>query len=514
MSILNYILGIPAVFAQVSSNTASDVGGQTSNELAKLVANVFQQIPLWIVAIIVSFVSYFVAIAVRRSIELKLSKEGIEEEHREIQIIAGRSAFFCTLTLGITIALSIVGIDLKPIVAAGAFGLGFALQDIIMNLIAGMMILAARHFTIGDVITVGAVTGKIVEIQTRATIIKGFDGTKVIVPNAELFSNVVISKTSNPFRKISFLMGVGYGSDLKQVMALTLAVVNSIPWVLKKPKSSVIFSAWGDSTIDFKINVWIDSKGGKFVKVKNRVIMDLTNAYDEAGVDIPYPIQTVKLDKGDQAELDQDAISKKMNQVKGKYKTKSLSKEQAASLVTTASAEQAPGGQSWLQSAFKQVGQFNNPAPVMATEEATAGPVPISTVQISTAAPIQISTTEAAPVVAQAAPTATVEAAPAPSTTPSAPVSANAEGQNWLQQAMQQQAAQQPVQQNPVPVTSQPAPAETVQPSAPVIAPVEQAATIAATASAPIPSAVEATPTVSTNIPPSIPTNTGGTIAL
>jgi small-conductance mechanosensitive channel len=429
VNILNYILGIPAAFAQVSSNAASDVSGQTGNELAKLVANVFQQIPLWIVAIIVSVASYLVAIAVRRSIELKLSKEGIEEEHREIQIIAGRTAFFGTLTLGITIALSIVGIDLKPIVAAGAFGLGFALQDIIMNLIAGMMILAARHFTIGDVITVGAVTGKIVEIQTRATIIKGFDGTKVIVPNAELFSNVVISKTSNPFRKISFVMGVGYGSDLKKVMALTLAVVNSIPWVLKKPKSSVIFSAWGDSTIDFKINVWIDSKGGKFVKVKNRVIMDLTTAYDEAGVVIPYPIQTILMDKGDQAEIDQDAISKKMNQIKEKYKAKSLSREQAAAIVTAASVEQAPGGQTWLQNAFKQVSQLNNPQ-TMVAEAAVVAPAPTITIEpipmtVPVTAPVEqvpAALTPATPNVASAE--AQMITVPALSTAAEAPVAA------------------------------------------------------------------------------------------
>lgn len=469
MSILNYILGIPAAIAQVSSNAANDVGSQTGNEFGKLLANLLQQIPLWIVAIIVAFGSYLVAIAVRRSIELKLSKEGIEEEHREVQIIAGRSAFFCTLILGITIALSIVGIDLKPIVAAGAFGLGFALQDIIMNLIAGMMILAARHFTIGDVITVSGITGRIIEIQTRATIIKGFDGTKVIVPNAELFSNVVVSKTSNPFRKISFMMGVGYGSDLKQVMALTLAVVNSIPWVLKKPRSSVIFSAWGDSTIDFKINVWIDSKGGKFVKVKNRVIMDLTNAYTEAGVDIPYPIQTIKLDKGDQAQSDQDAISKKMDEIKARYKAISMSKEQAAAMYSAASAELAPGGQTWLQNAFKQAPQFNTQEPVMVTEAAAAGSTPIST---------------ETPATSNALPT------PTPSVTPSSPLPANAEGQSWLQQAMEKQVAQQ-----------NPAPTETTPQFGPLIGPVQQAPTLTAS-----------TPTAAAQ--PAAPTNPAGPIAL
>ena len=143
MPILNQILGIPTAFAQVSSNAASNAAQDNTDQLSKLVAGFLAGIPLWIAAIVIAILSYALATMVRRSIENKLTKEGVTEEHREVQIVASRSAFFVVLIIGITTALSIVGIDLKPIVAAGAFGLGFALQDIIMNLISGMMILAS-----------------------------------------------------------------------------------------------------------------------------------------------------------------------------------------------------------------------------------------------------------------------------------------------------------------------------------------------------------------------------------
>lgn len=352
--IINYILGIPLAYAQVSSQV-DKVGENTSNELTKLITNIFAQIPLWIIAFLVGILSYILAVMVKRSIENKLTKEGIEEEHQEIKIVAGRSSFFGVLVVGITVALSIVGIDLKPIVAAGAFGLGFALQDIIMNLISGMMILASRHYTIGDVISVNGVVGKIEEIQTRATIIKAFDGTKVIVPNAELFQNVVISKTSNPFRKLTFVMGVGYGSDLKEVMDLTLAVVKNIPWVLVKPKPSVIFNEWGDSSINFKINVWIDSKGGKLVKVKNRVILDLTKAYSEAGIDIPYPIQTIQLDKAEEAEISQQEVSERIFNIKKRLSNKSAPNITSNKSIPEKNLGAESVGQSWLNQALHQV---------------------------------------------------------------------------------------------------------------------------------------------------------------
>lgn len=368
MSILNKILGISTVFAQVTSS-ASQVANETGDEFGKLVGNFLAQIPLWIAAIVVAILSYGLAIIVRKSIEKKLAQEGIDEEHQEVRIVAGRGSFFAVLTIGITTALSIVGIDLAPIVAAGAFGLGFALQDIIMNSISGMLILASRHYSIGDIIKVGSVVGRIVDIQTRATIIRAFDGTMVIVPNAHLFKNVVISKTSNPYRKLTFIMGVDYSADLKQAMELSLAVVKTIPWVLKKPRPSVIFYEWGDYSINFRINVWIDSKGGKLIKVKNAVMIALSKAYNESGINIPYPIQTIQLDKADEEEFTKEEIDKKIAEIKAGFSPKSK-KSEIQILSPAASGQATPEkklptaidttpnspGQNWLQEALvKQV---------------------------------------------------------------------------------------------------------------------------------------------------------------
>ncbi len=390
------ILGIPVAFAQVA-NSVNQVGEQTSNELGKLIAGFLTAIPLWIAAIVIAVLSYITALLVKRSIENKMAEKGIEEEHKEVQIVAGRSAYFIVLVIGITISLSIVGIDLKPIVAAGAFGLGFALQDIIMNTISGMLILASRHYTIGDVIKVGSVVGRIMEIQTRATIIKAFDGTKVIVPNAELFKNVVVSKTSNPFRKLTFIMGVGYGSDLRQVMTLTKDIIKTVPHVLASPKPSVIFYEWGDYSINFRINVWIDSKGGKMVKVKNKLIMKLTKAYDQVGFNIPYPIQTVKLDKADEIEIQQDEIKKRVATMR-------------------------------QQLANKLEGGTPAPRPHMS---APSQPVSTITTDPASAPPTSNPTPAISPVPAAALSNYTLPTAIA--TTPNSP------GQAWLQQALHSQ---------------------------------------------------------------------------
>lgn len=391
--LLNHILGISIASAQVASNAAVDkVASGTSDELGKLIANFLAQIPLWIAAIVVAIFSYAIAIIVRKSIESKLAQNGIAEEHREIQIVASRSSFFIVLVIGATISLSIVGIDLAPIVAAGAFGLGFALQDIIMNMISGMFILASRHFTIGDIIKMDGVSGKIEEIQTRATIIKGFDGTRIVVPNAQLFKNVVVSKTSNPYRKITFIMGVDYSADLKQAMELTLAVVKSIPLILKKPKPKVIFYEWGDYSINFRINVWINSRGGKLIQVKNAVIMALSEAYNDSGINIPYPIQTIQLDKAEEEEFSKEKIDQKIADIKAGLRAQSLSQpKRVPALPAAETSGPAPvgpvlataiettvnsPGQSWLQKTLDT--QVNSTAqPLAAPSIPTPTPAPL-----------------------------------------------------------------------------------------------------------------------------------------
>ncbi len=299
------LFSIPVAFAQKASDSNnSDIAGETGNQIGTLLTSIINQIPLWITAIIVILFSLVLARIVKSSVENRMTVEGFEEEHKEIQIVAGRTANAAVIIIGITVGLKIAGIDLTAIIAAGAFGVGFALQDLIMNFIAGVMILGARHYTIGDIIKVDGTTGKIVEIQTRATILRAFNGTKIVVPNATLFKNQVTSFTSNPFRRIQLINGVAYGSDLKKVMDITLEAIKSTKGVVLEPKPSVWLYEWGDYSINFKINAWVDSKSA-WVKTKNRLMVNIDNAFNANHIEIPYPIQTIYVGKEEDEETNQ-----------------------------------------------------------------------------------------------------------------------------------------------------------------------------------------------------------------
>lgn len=293
-SLINFILNIPVARAQVAA--AGEVANQTQDQLTQLVGTILSKIPLWITAFIVIILSFVIARIVKSSVENNLAEKGFEEEHKELSIVAGRSANAIVLTIGLTVGLKIAGIDLTTIIAAGAFGIGFALKDLIMNFIAGVMILTARHFTIGDIIKVNGVLGKIEEIQSRATVVKNFDGTKVVIPNAELFINPVTSYTSNPFRRVEVIVGVEYGTDLKLAMDCCLKAVRESKNVLAEPKPTVGLFEYGDSSINLKVKGWVESKKG-IIKTKSSMIQNINKEFDAAGIGMPFPTRTIIFDE-------------------------------------------------------------------------------------------------------------------------------------------------------------------------------------------------------------------------
>jgi len=238
-----------------AANAASDVTSGTASELAKLLELIITKIPLFIAGGIVVILSILVAKIGRRMVENKLAEKGIEEEHKELQILGGRMTYSVILILGLTTGLKIAGIDLTTIIAAGAFGIGFALKDLIMNFLAGIMILVGRHFTIGDFISVNGTLGRVVEIQSRVTILQATDGTKVIMPNSVLFKKKVVSFTSNPFRRIELKVAVDLRHDINDVVKLCDKILKNTKGVLIEPKPAVVISDFGEKGVDLKLSL-------------------------------------------------------------------------------------------------------------------------------------------------------------------------------------------------------------------------------------------------------------------
>lgn len=286
------MLTVVLAAAKRLTETGEEVAGGLTEQVAGFFQYLIGRVPSWIAGFLVFVLTIFVAKLAKSAVESRISSQ-VDEEHQDILILSGRVTYYGTLVFGITIALKVAGMDLTPLLAAVAFGVGFALRDLIMNFLSGVFILVSRQFTIGDFIKVGATVGKVMEIQTRATILKAIDGTKVIVPNAELFTSQVVSYTSNPLRRVIVPLYVSYDTDLSYATKIAIEVLKKHPKIQKKPSPSVIVKDYGDSTIDLAARFWVGSRDGWF-KVRSEIMHQMWEAFQAAGIVVPYNVTHIE----------------------------------------------------------------------------------------------------------------------------------------------------------------------------------------------------------------------------
>jgi small-conductance mechanosensitive channel len=232
-------------------------------------------------------------------VEIRLAKK-ISEEQKEMQIMTGRVAFVIVALIGVSLSLTIAGINMTTLLAAIGFGLSFGLQDIVSNFVAGIYILASRPFTIGDWIQAGGQIGKVEMIGSRATFLKTYDGLRLIVPNSSLFKNNVLSYTSNPLRRLKIPVYTRYYVSLKDVFNICMNVVRSHPNVYLEPKPNMVVVDMADYYMYLELRVWVDSKG-LWKRIQSQLFGEIQKKMEEAGMDSPYPVTSLSLEQDAEA---------------------------------------------------------------------------------------------------------------------------------------------------------------------------------------------------------------------
>lgn len=175
------------------------------------------------------------------------------------------------------------------LVAALSVGLGFGLQEIFANLVSGIILLFERPIRVGDTVTVGDVAGRVCRIQMRATHILDWDGKELVVPNkvfiTERFVNWTLTDTTT---RIVLMVGVAYGSNADQVETVLKEVVGSIEAVLEEPAPQVSFLNFGESSLDFRVCVYVRELGDRMA-VTHELHKKIYAALAEHQIEIPFP---------------------------------------------------------------------------------------------------------------------------------------------------------------------------------------------------------------------------------
>jgi small-conductance mechanosensitive channel len=183
--------------------------------------------------------------------------------------------------------------DLVSILGLGGVAIGFAFKDILQNYLAGILILLARPFVVGDQIRYREFEGEVEQIQARATYITTYDGRRVVVPNSELYTNAVIVNTAFPKRRWEYDIAVGYGDDIERAREIILAELVAAEDVLPDPKADVIVVALAPSSVQLRARWWTASRIADGLIGQDRVLSRVKSALTAAGIDLPFPTQQV-----------------------------------------------------------------------------------------------------------------------------------------------------------------------------------------------------------------------------
>lgn len=222
-----------------------------------------------------------------------------------------RLTSYTFFTVGAVTGLNVLGIDLSSLTLfSGALGIGLGLgfQPIVKNFASGLILLVEQPVKVGDRVQVDDLQGDILHIESRATWVRTNENVVMIVPNSEFIEGRVTNWTANDRNvRINVPLGVSYGSDPEQVRAVLMRVATDHPDVLDDPEPDVIFTGFGDSSIDFEIRVWTSRQVTTPKIIASDLYFALFAAFKQEGIEIPFPQRDLHLRSVAPTVLDQSA---------------------------------------------------------------------------------------------------------------------------------------------------------------------------------------------------------------
>ncbi len=253
---------------------------------------------LWniILAVVVLVVGFILVKLVSRSMKNALLNADVKEILSEFLTRVTRIILYIFV---VGVALGFLGVNvgaaLVSLSVVLGFVLGFALGDTLSNIAAGVMIAVTSPFEAGDYVEVNGEEGKIQNVGISLTELDKPDNTHIIIPNSSVWGANIINYTRNEKRRVDIDTGVGYGDDLDKAINTSMKVIRKHPNVLKDPEPQVKIKSMGDSAIVLTVRPWVNTEDywDTFFDLQKA----LKEAYDEAGLDMPYPQMDVHLDK-------------------------------------------------------------------------------------------------------------------------------------------------------------------------------------------------------------------------
>ncbi|CAN5844962.1 mechanosensitive ion channel family protein [soil metagenome] len=233
--------------------------------------------------------------------------------------LMGRVFASLVVAVGFVYSLQVLGVRLAPLLGAlgiGGLALAFAAQSILENVFASVLLQSRRPFRLGDQIETNDVEGTVEDVNFRTVVLRSYAGEKVLIPCAQVLNAAITNYTAKGTRRTTLEVGVAYGTDLEAAQRVLLAASASVDGVRPEPAPEAWVEQFGESSIDFALRWWHLPDIATTWRVRSGVAMAVKAAFDEAGIEIPFPQRTlgflaggelgIKVARGGEGEAERD----------------------------------------------------------------------------------------------------------------------------------------------------------------------------------------------------------------
>ncbi len=263
--------------------------GMARERLDGWIDGAIRLLPNIILAVVVMMAFYGLALLARKLIRRQARRRGRDN----LGEVLGGLMKWVVVLLGFLLAATIVLPTLSPgdlIAGLGvsSVAIGFAFKDILQNWLSGLLLLLRQPFEVGDQIEVAGHEGTVQRIETRATIIKTYDGQRIVIPNSDIYTQAVLVKTAHEKRRSEYDVGVGYGDGIEEACEVIRRAVASVAAVEADPPPEALAWDLAASWVSIRTRWWTDSHRRDVVQVRAEVIKAIKLALDEAQIDMPF----------------------------------------------------------------------------------------------------------------------------------------------------------------------------------------------------------------------------------
>ncbi|KAB1196607.1 MULTISPECIES: mechanosensitive ion channel family protein [Haloferax] len=247
--------------------------------------------------IIAFVVVYIVGKAVLSSVVGRILDKRGADEHAQKPLM--KLVSLVTGFVAVAVGFGFAGLgsflqSLATIGAAATLAIGFAMQDVIANFVAGIFIFTDKPFRINDWIEWDGNSGVVEDISFRVTRVRTFDNELLTVPNSQLTDGVIKNPVAKNKLRLQVPFGIGYDDDIELATDIIIEEAEKHDGIMDDPAPSVRLTELGDSSVTLKSRIWIaDPSRADFVKTRGEYVTAVKRRFDEEGIDIPYPNRTL-----------------------------------------------------------------------------------------------------------------------------------------------------------------------------------------------------------------------------